>query len=76
MGKILEVFSVTSLYYAAIYLFIGIVLTPIIQRLIRKTLELKYKKSNKNDNNQSETIIRLLQSVTKYTMGIIVVIGI
>jgi len=76
MDKILDVVSTTSLCHAAIYLGVGIVATPLIQRIIRKTIEIKYKRPGKENDNQGETVIKLLQSVSKYVIWIIVIIGI
>jgi len=67
---------ITSIYHSIIYLGLGIIFTPFIQRLIRKTIEIKYKRPGRENDNQGETIIKLLQSIAKYAIWIIVIIGI
>lgn len=74
--KFMDKITILSVYQALIYIVIGIILIPIVKRIVRKTIELRYKRPGQKNYNQGETVIKLLQSISKYIILIIVIIGV
>ena len=76
MTDMIASIPVNELIAAGIYLMVGIFGIPIINRVIARTMSVRYKYSKKSESKQKETITKLLQNVVKYIIWIIVIIGV